>query len=73
MLSLIVVFVVLQFVGLVMNELSWRGVGICLLLAAGAFAACGVFSLNVTIFMVALGLIDIALIFVIFKGDIQIR
>ncbi|MEO7099905.1 MAG: hypothetical protein ABI162_11125 [Luteolibacter sp.] len=63
----------LLVIGLLMDELSWRGVGICLLLAVGAMAMCAAFNLNVAIFMVALGLIDVSLVLVIFKGDFEIR
>ena len=73
MLSIIVIFFVLMVIGLLMGELSWRGVGICLLLAVGAMAVCAAFNLDVAIFMVVLGLIDVSLVLVIFKGDLQIR
>ena len=73
MLTLIVVFAALLVAGRVMDEVSWRGVGICLLLAAGALAACAVFRWNIAIFMTVLGLIDVFLVLAIFKGDVRIR
>ncbi len=73
MLTLIVVFAALLVTGRVMDEVSWRGIGTCLLLAVGAFAACAVFRWNVAFFTTILGLIDVFLVIAIFKGDVQIR
>ena len=73
MITLIVVFVALLIAGRVTDEVSWRGVGVCLLLVAGAFIACALLRLNIAIFMAFLGLIDVFLVIAIFKGDVQIR
>ena len=73
MITLLVVFIALLVAGRVMDELSWRGIGTCLLLAAGVFIACAVFQWNIAIFMICLGLLDVFLVIAIFKGDVRLR
>lgn len=73
MITLLVVFAAFLVAGRVMDEVSWRGVGVCLLLAAGAFVACAVFRWNIAIFMTCLGLLDVFLVIAVFKGDVRIR
>jgi|GEM_PF-4803477 len=73
MITLRVVFAALLVVGRVMDELSWPGVRVCLLLAAGAFVACAVFHWSIALFMTCLGLMDVFLVIALFKGDVWIR
>ena len=73
MLFPLVALIVLLIVGLVMDELRWSHVGLCLLFVVGALMVFAAFHWQPIIFTVVLAVMDIVLILVIFKGNIQIR
>jgi hypothetical protein len=73
MLFALIGFVVLLGFGIVMEELTWPQVGLCLLLAIGALAVIIALQWPSIVFSSALALLDVVLVLVVFKGDIQIR
>lgn len=73
MLIALIVFIVLLVFGINMDELRWRHVGLCLLLAASALVMIVVFQWQFIIFSSVLAVMDVVLVLVIFKGDIRIR
>ena len=68
-----IVFIVLLVFGIVMGELTWAHVGLCLLLAAIAFVMIAALRWPFIVYFSSLAVMDIVLVLVIFKGDIQIR
>lgn len=69
----LIAFVVLLVFGIVMDELRWSHVGLCLFLAAGAFVAIELVQWPSVVFFSVLAMMDAVLVIVIFKGDIRIR
>ncbi|HWB06553.1 MAG TPA: hypothetical protein VG796_26245 [Verrucomicrobiales bacterium] len=63
---------VLLVVGKYLEELEWLDIGIALLLAAAFFAAIVVLKLSPHLLTAGLAVIDIGLVFKIFKGNIRI-
>ena len=73
MLFALVTFITLLIAGLVMDELRWSHVGLCLLFAAGALALFAMFHWQPNLYVAVLAVMDIVLILIIFKGNIGIR
>lgn len=73
MLLVLFVFIGLLIVGRVKDELSWSQIGVYLFLAVGALAAFIGFRWEPNLYIAVLGVLDVVLLLVVFKGDIQIR
>ena len=69
----LIAFIVLLVFGILMDELRWPHVGLCLFLAAGAFVVIELFQWSPIVFFSVLAMMDAVLVIVIFKGDIKIR
>ena len=66
-------FIILLVAGLYLSELSWKVVGIYLIIAALAFTLITLMKWNLVIWITFLGFIDAILVLHIFKGNITIR
>ena len=73
MLLVLFVFIGLLIVGRVKDELRWSHVAVCLCLALGALTAFIKFGWQPNFYIAVLGILDVILLLVVFKGDIQIR
>lgn len=73
MLFAFILFIGLLIAGRVKDELRWSHIALCLLIAVGALVAFAVFHWQPRLYMVVLAVMDIALVLIIFKSDIQIR
>ena len=73
MLFPLIAFVVILIAGRVMGKFLWSHVGISLMCGASAFALFVALQWQLVVLAVMFALVDIALILIIFRGDIQIR
>ena len=73
MLFALVAFIVLLIAGLVKDEVRWMHVGLYLLFAAGALITFVAFDWQPNFYTIVLAVMDIVLVLVVFKGDIQMR
>ncbi len=73
MLFVLIAFVVLLGFGVSMEELTWLQVGMCVFLAVAALAAFALSQWPPILYFVGLTVVDVVLVLVIFKGDVQIR
>lgn len=73
MLFALIVFIALLIIGFILQELSWWQIVLFLGVAAAAFYGFYLLWLPLAAYAAVLGLLDIILILIIFKGDITIR
>ena len=69
----LVALAVLLVAGRVMGELPWARIGVCLGFAAVVFVVFAAFGWPFNIYTVLITVMDIVLVFFIFKGDVRIR
>ncbi len=67
------IFVVLLIVGFRLNEISNRGIAIFVLLWIAGLFSLPLIAPGVPLFPPFVAVLDIALVFVIFKGDLRLR
>lgn len=72
MLSVFIIFIGLLVTGLYLQELRWSHVALCFLIALGAVVPFAVFHWHSIIYTAVLGVIDVVLVLVVFKDNIQI-
>ncbi|HWB58835.1 MAG TPA: hypothetical protein VG733_05055 [Chthoniobacteraceae bacterium] len=72
MITVMAFFVGLLVAGLVKEELGWRSVFLWLVVGAALFGVFVAFRWQPYFLLAAYALLDIILVFVVFKGDIQI-
>lgn len=73
MLFPLIAFVCLLIFGRIQDELSWRQIGLFLLIGIVSLILLQVFHAPAFLYIVILALLDIVLVLIVFKGDIQIR
>ena len=73
MLLVLFIFIGLLIVGRIKDELRWSHVATCLCVALGFLTAFIKFGWQPSFYIAVLAVLDIILLLVVFKGDIQIR
>ncbi len=73
MLFALIAFIGLLIIGFILHELSWRQITLFLAVAAASLYGFYLLWLPLIAYTVVLGVLDIILILMIFKGDIAIR
>ncbi len=72
MLTSFILFIGLLIAGRMMDELQWYHIALCVLIAVGALLAFPFLHWQSNLGMAVLSVMNVVLILIIFKGDIQI-